>query len=151
MKRCFLLTVCVLIAWTLHVPAAEEKPAKTDAKQIVGKWTVVGFELDGMVLPDAAVKKANIAMTISDKKIVLKTAQKEQSVSYKLAPDKKPKEIDTVDLDGAQKGKVTLGIYHLDGDTLKMCMKANGKGRPTEFASKKGSGIIVLIMKREKQ
>ena len=50
-------------------------------------------------------------------------------------------------LDNPNRKEVWLGIYQLDGDTLKWCVKR--KGRPTEFAT--GDGAFLLILKRQKQ
>ena len=52
-----------------------------------------------------------------------------------------------IDLTGFPKPDVKmLGIYELDGNTLKICV---GKSkRPTEFASKPGSKTGVLVLRR---
>ena len=41
-----------------------------------------------------------------------------------------------------------LGIYEIDGDTLKWCVDNRQKERPTEF--KTGGGHYLLILKRKK-
>ncbi len=49
--------------------------------------------------------------------------------------------IDYLDnLSGANKGKSQEGIYELKGKSLRICMGAPGKPRPTTFESKKGDG-----------
>ena len=48
------------------------------------------------------------------------------------------------------KGKTTLSIYEIEGDTLKICSVEPGKDRPTEFSSKPGSGHFLRVFKREK-
>ena len=59
--------------------------------------------------------------------------------------DKKPKAID-VDMDG----NVGEGIYQLDGDNLKLIHGEAGDPRPTEFVSKEGSRLTLMVLKRSK-
>jgi hypothetical protein len=46
-------------------------------------------------------------------------------------------------------GNVEKGIYRLDADTLKIVHGEVGEARPNEFP-KAGSGLTVLVLKREK-
>jgi uncharacterized protein (TIGR03067 family) len=67
-----------------------------------------------------------------------------------LDPTKKPKTIDYTMTEGVNKGKQQLGIYELDGDTLKSCFAAPGAERPTDFTGKEGEHRTVSIWKRSK-
>ena len=49
------------------------------------------------------------------------------------------------------KGKTALGIYELEGDTLKLCYSQPGKDRPKEFTAAKGSGQAMSVWKRDKK
>jgi hypothetical protein len=49
-----------------------------------------------------------------------------------------------------EKGGI-LAVYELKGDTLRVCWAPLEKPRPTEFASKPGSGYSLVELKREKQ
>src|SRR4051812_29627697 len=42
----------------------------------------------------------------------------------------------------------TLGIYSLDGDVLCYCVAPPGRPRPAEFATKKGDGHTLVVLKR---
>lgn len=49
------------------------------------------------------------------------------------------------------KGTTSLGIYELDGDTLKVCRTwSDNDTRPTEFAAGKDGKLILSEFKREK-
>lgn len=43
----------------------------------------------------------------------------------------------------------TLGIYELRGDTLVLCYSIPGEPRPTEFASKAGTRLQLVTLKRD--
>jgi len=58
--------------------------------------------------------------------------------------------IDITAPEGEQAGKTSKGIYHLEGDTLKMCYAVPDKDRPKDFESKPGSGLTLVIWKRSK-
>jgi uncharacterized protein (TIGR03067 family) len=68
---------------------------------------------------------------------------------YHLDPTKSPKTIDIVTLGGAR--KTALGLYQLDGDTLKLCLSldpAKVSERPKEFGSREGESRVVVTLKR---
>ena len=71
-------------------------------------------------------------------------------VTFKLDPTQKLKEMDaTGGVLPAKKDRTFLGIYELDGDTLKWCVDNRRKERPTEFRT--ANGAYLLILKRRKK
>ena len=50
---------------------------------------------------------------------------------------------------GPNQGKTILAIIEIDGDSMKACYDMEGKGRPTEFSTKEGSGHVLILYKRE--
>jgi hypothetical protein len=55
-------------------------------------------------------------------------------------------------LSGPEKGYTALGIYELDGDTLRICHTWKGqRKRPEKFAIAEGSGLVLAVWKREKK
>jgi uncharacterized protein (TIGR03067 family) len=64
-----------------------------------------------------------------------------------IDPLMKPKAMDL----RSERGKdITLAIYELKCDTLRVCCSPLGKPRPTEFASQPGSGHSLIVLKRAK-
>ncbi len=89
-------------------------------------------------------------MTVEGRKHTLKYVDAPQgTVTITIDPTTKPKRYDMTETEGPQKGQVLLGIYELEGDTWKYCQNKTGKGRPTEFSGKAGSGWVLVIMKKE--
>jgi hypothetical protein len=50
--------------------------------------------------------------------------------------------MDVIITEGREQGAVNLGIYMLDGDTLRLCI---GKTRPQKFESVAGAGDLLLL------
>ena len=51
-----------------------------------------------------------------------------------------------------ENGGTFLGIYKLERDTLTVCLgDENDNDRPTEFASKEGTKVMLLVLQREKK
>jgi uncharacterized protein (TIGR03067 family) len=68
--------------------------------------------------------------------------------TYRLKPDQQPQEIELTWMEFSNKGKVQLGIYRLDGDTLKICVSQIGNKRPKEFKSREEPRQSLLTLKR---
>jgi uncharacterized protein (TIGR03067 family) len=70
--------------------------------------------------------------------------------TQKLDATKKPKQIDAQDAEGPTVGS-NHGIYEFttDGD-FRVCFAAPGKDRPTEFATKPGSGHFMHLWRKAK-
>ena len=113
-----------------------------DANKMQGSWTIVSSLDDGQDVKNEIGGRVRI----SDTEIILDFTEKKDSLSYKLDPSKSPKWIDLIGK------KVTyLGIYELDGDTLKICFSESGKERSTKFESLKNTqNDRLIVLKRMK-
>lgn len=139
----------VLSALALVAADAPSDAAKIDLEKMQGKWAVVTLENDGKALAAEAAKA--YTFTVKGDRYTLKGGDDNYQGVLKLDPSKKPKALDAsfVDADGKDKGKAQ-GIYDLDGDKLRIAWREKGDGRPTDFASKPGSGDRFIVLKREK-
>ncbi len=68
---------------------------------------------------------------------------------FTLDLTKKPWRMDALVTRGSDKGQTYLGIFALEGDTLKWCVSTPGGERPTKFATE-GSAFC-LALKRQKK
>jgi uncharacterized protein (TIGR03067 family) len=69
----------------------------------------------------------------------------------KIDATKNPKTIDIEITAGEYKGVMYLGIYELDGDTLRICFALPDRPeRPTDFSASKGTVRAFSEFKREK-
>jgi uncharacterized protein (TIGR03067 family) len=128
-------------------PLTEEQ--KAELKKMSGTFAVIVFERDGRKSPEEELKKMKVKQegakwSFTDEDDVTEGIDR-------VFPDKKPKEIESTYTTGSNKGKKVLGIYEIEGDTIKYCWAEPDKPRPKEFASKAGSEITLMVLKRVKE
>ena len=130
--------------------ADDKVDLEKEVRKFQGIWTFESSNAGGKDLP-AGELKGLILTFEGDKHTVKKDDQVIQVGTQKLDPSKSPKTIDVTLTEGLNKGTVMLGIYEIDGDTLKVCFDFEGKKRPTEFKSAPGSANFVNVHKRVKK
>ena len=136
-----------LAAMTISPGRAEDDPAiKTDLARLEGEWSMVSGSADGQPMPETMVAGSK-RVCKGDQTSVTVGGQLFMKAKFTLDPSKKPKTIDYLMTGGPTKGKKQLGIYELDGDTVKFCFAAPGSERPTDF--KPGERRTSSVWKRE--
>src|SRR5262249_26169293 len=121
---------------------------KAEGKKLQGTWVVVSCEGDGEKVPKEILEKEVVRFVIGPDTITIKVdGESKGEDRYTLNPNADPKTIDLSDTEGRK----ALGIYSLEGDKLRICWTERGKARPTEFATKPGSGFDLFVLKREKK
>src|SRR5205823_5391450 len=96
---------------------ADEAAIKKDQEALQGTWSVVKAVKDGETLPDAEREKMQIV--IKGDQLIVKTGTRDEAVTFKIDPSKKPATMDMVPK--IDKPPVVLGIYQLDKDKLSLC------------------------------
>jgi uncharacterized protein (TIGR03067 family) len=124
---------------------------KADLDKLQGNWrTTAAWSAKGRPVPEDVLKTSFIKIE-KDQMIATMYDRPGPSQTIRLDPSQTPKVIDCTfnEGDGNLKGQVWLGIYELDGDTLKMATDhSSRKVRPTGFET--GAGWGVAIYKRVK-
>jgi uncharacterized protein (TIGR03067 family) len=123
---------------------------KKDKEQLQGTWQLTKVLADGAEVDPKLLQGKTLVVEGDRMTTVFPLGGKEerQKGTYKLAPAKKPKEIDVTADEGPEKGVKTLGIYDLQGDTLKLAL--NKDKRPTEFTAPQKSSTAVFFFRRAK-
>jgi uncharacterized protein (TIGR03067 family) len=135
-------------ALLLAADIPDESLVKQDLKKLEGTWKCISLEVGGKKLPDEKLKETNLRLVVKGDKWIIKSANLESEVSYKIDPTKKPKAIDTKH----PKGKTNLGIYELEGDRLKFCDAGHAdRERPKEFTSEAGTPQSLWVFERVKK
>jgi RNA polymerase sigma factor (sigma-70 family) len=124
-------------------PAAAKDKGPKDEKKILGTWVYKSVK-SGLKVREEVVKAFRTTLT-ADGKFTADYGRGEYGGTYKLDPARKPKEMTL----RSDKGETILAIYKLEGDTLTICM---GKDeRPTEFAVKEGTQVVLWVLQRKKK
>jgi uncharacterized protein (TIGR03067 family) len=130
--------------------AFADETKKKDEDRFQGTWSVVKFEAPG---EETQLEKERVAkMSIVFKGDAMEShldGTVRESYRIKLDASKKPRHIDILDM--RPKRSPLLGIYEIDGDTLKICWNKTDaeKGRPTEFSSTATNKCHLIILKRK--
>jgi RNA polymerase sigma factor (sigma-70 family) len=123
-----------------------EKDGK-DAQRLQGTWVCVSLVIDGKTAAPERVKTTKLFLTNKryrterDGKVLFDS-------TYTIDPGKDPKWMDIMGQEDFA-GKLTHGIYRLEGDRLTLCYPRSEKARPTAFESTKGSGRTLVVFRRE--
>ena len=137
----------VAVVWLVGADAPADA-VKKDMALFAGEWSMVSGERDGEAIPEMYLKSGKrvfkdgeVTVTLGDMLLM--------KAKVTLDPAAKPKTIDYDVSDGVLKGKKQLGIYEIDGDTVKFCFVAPDKERPTDFTTKAGSGRSSSVWKKK--
>jgi uncharacterized protein (TIGR03067 family) len=156
MPRHFSVSFCVLV-FGLGLAHARPPGRQQGWKELAGAWQPHSRESEGkkeIVPKDVA---DNLELVISENMVVVKEDGKVNNLKFsvKILIDKSPAWVDfivTAAGDTPDVMKTCPGIYKLEGDTLTVCYRephADVK-RPTEFATKKGDDVILVVFKKKK-
>jgi uncharacterized protein (TIGR03067 family) len=128
---------------------ADDPP--TERKAILGAWTIVAGEEEGKPLPTRVF--TGQVITFNDTTYVIKIDDRlVEKGTYALDPAKDPKAFDLkITESETDRDKSQLGIYKLQGDTLKMSFSRPGATtRPKRFETTPESATFTLELKRRR-
>jgi uncharacterized protein (TIGR03067 family) len=123
---------------------------KKEMALLEGTWSMVSGEKEGEKLPEDLLKDAKRSVTGGVTTISI-GGQVFLKAKFTVDPSKKPKTIDYTVLEGPNKDMKQLGIYELDGDTVKFCFAGPGQDRPKEFSTKAGDTRTLSTWKKDKK
>jgi uncharacterized protein (TIGR03067 family) len=144
----------LLLSLTVAMLGAEgpgEDASRKDLEKMQGDWQAAKMVIDGFQLPDDDAQ-ALFRTVKRDHYTVFRFDKPRGQGTMTLDATKKPKTIDAQP--AGPPGKMPplmLGIYEIDGTTLKLCFSAPGKQRPTDFSAKVGSGNTLTVWVLEKK
>ena len=142
-----LLAASLFASALVAAPVPKEKEKLKDEDAIVGTWSIDNFDAAGDK-PPPPDQVAAIRFVFAEKGVFKMTGGPPErgEGTFKLDPAAKTKTID-ITLDG----KKMLGLYELDGDTLKMCIpNSPDSPRPEEMKADGKARIAVVTFKRVK-
>ena len=122
-----------------------------DAAAVQGDWVCVAATVDGKALDEKVTSRLRLVLT-ADR---FRTQRGDEEVlfdsTYRLDSGHDPKQIEMTGTEGEAAGRQALGIYALEGDTLRICYTMPGAERPKEFESKPGSKAFLVTWTRDRK
>jgi uncharacterized protein (TIGR03067 family) len=143
------LLACVAVGLFFGAEAPKDD-MKKDNEKLQGTWKAVTAQQRGESQDDAQEHRLIFS---GDEFSVRKGEEMMIKGKFNIDSSKKPKEIDMEFTEAKREnltGKTALGIYELDGDTLKWCWNKPGAERPKRFSSEAGTKHLLVTLKRDK-
>jgi uncharacterized protein (TIGR03067 family) len=125
---------------------AESGEAKGVLKQMAGTWEVAFRGFNGRLDPEVHV--GSRSAILADGSLIPEGQERKEPVRWviRIDPTARPRTIDLI----SPRGRVTEGIYELDGDELHICYALEGMPRPTDFTYPLNGGQVYQLWRRVK-
>jgi uncharacterized protein (TIGR03067 family) len=115
--------------------------------RLQGDWEMVSGAMGGQPFPPEFAPTGRRQVR-GDLVTVALAGQQFLMAKFAVDPMATPKSMDYVLLAGPAKGKAQLGIYALDGETLRVCSARPGRPRPAEFASSADNECTLSVWRK---
>ncbi len=124
----------------------EPDKAREALEQLGGVWQATAVEHNGRKLSAEAVLPFKVR--ISDSWIKFESGRDSYDATIRLDPSQKPKVMWLTS--SRVKAPPVRGIYKLEDGRLTICVDNDeGKAEPSEFATRPGSGLTLLVLERQ--
>jgi len=151
-KRPTPVTVAASLGGSVSAPPpAVVLPGDAEVAAFRGTWIATAVTIDGDKATDDEVAKVKLTMDLTGFTLVLPTTHKQGptwTIRTELTTKLRATNLKKIDF-LANDGSTLEAIYEINGDTLKLCLSQDDGPRPTDFAAKKDSKRILLILKRQ--
>src|SRR5262245_55020919 len=121
-----------------------ETDLRKELEKLQGAWQLVSAEADGKKAPQEQIKNVRVVIRGEKHTVFFGDKVVAREIAFQIDITKKPKAVD----DLLPTGQRILGIYELQGDTLRSCVAPAGKERPTRFSAEAGSGHTLRVFRR---
>jgi uncharacterized protein (TIGR03067 family) len=115
-------------------------------KRLQGEWSPTRLVRDGMTMPDEWLGFGSRTTTGNETKVTF-GGQVMAHAKMRIDESTSPMAVDYLNLSGAQKGKISLGILDWVGDEARFLIAGPGLPRPADFGAE-GKGLTLSVWKR---
>lgn len=115
-------------------------------RALEGTWEIATLEMDGAAMPAAMVATSRVL--IDGDRFRTETPGVVYEGIFTIDVEAEPHTIDIDFVEGPEAGNRNLGVYSLDGDTMRLCLDMTGAARPKAFRTSPGSGHAFETLRR---
>jgi RNA polymerase sigma factor (sigma-70 family) len=143
----------IFVAQPAATAGPDDKPGLVDPKTgqklapdldgLQGKWIVTSLHADGKEKEEANFS----TLTFHGDNMLLKKRPDHDGDEYKIRFDLSAS---PARIDFTKGGHTSPGIFELNGDKLRICLREKGGERPSEFVSERGSNLTLIELRRDK-
>lgn len=139
-----ILVTCAALCVAADAPVGNDDDAK-----LKGLWAMTSVTVRGVRQPDDPTAGALITALDGESYLQKRGSEILEEGTYEIDPVKTPRAIDFVIKSGADSGKRRLGIYELEGNTLKVAVASvTASKRPKDFGASRSSDVSVIVSRR---
>jgi RNA polymerase sigma factor (sigma-70 family) len=126
----------------------DPKKAPEDQQRMQGAWRAITLEHNGDKFSPEATRK--FRLIIKGNTITFNPDTEKRQATFRLDPTHRPKTIWLTPKGASDAGRRVNGIYDIEEWRLRICVDNDeGKAIPTDFATKAGSGLTLIVLERE--
>jgi uncharacterized protein (TIGR03067 family) len=107
-------------------------------RALEGTWAFAYLEIDGQEMPGSLTAQSRLL--IDGDRFRTESPEATYEGVFNIDVEADPPAIDIEFVAGPEAGNRNLGIFHLAGDQLDLCLDLNGRPRPADFRTAPGSG-----------
>ena len=129
---CLFALLMLVFPWSV---AADD--AKKELDKFQGTWTSVSYEIGGTKIEGDDLRAVVSSIVFKESAFEWKSGQSSSEKGLiKIDVSKDPKHIDFVyESDTGTKTTAWVGIYSIEGDTFKLCVRPGMGDRPKDFST----------------
>jgi len=128
-------------------PADFDIPMTPLLRRLEGEWAAVELVRDGTTMPAEWLSFGSRVATGNDVKVVF-GGQTMVHAKVRIDDGVTPIAVDYLNLGGAARGRISLGIMDWVGEDARFLMAAPGHPRPSSFPSNPGTGLTLSRWRR---
>ncbi len=115
-------------------------------RALEGTWEIATLELDGAAMPPSMVSTSRVLIDGDRFRSEMPGSLYEGVFTIDVETD--PHRIDIDFAQGPEAGNRNMGVFRLEGDTMRLCLDTTGAGRPADFRTSPGSGHALETLRR---
>jgi len=118
-------------------------------RSLEGTWAFTSLQIESMTIPPESLTQSKLV--INGDRFNMLSPEADYLGIFDIDIEATPNTIDIDFIEGPEEGNSSYGIFHLEGNDLRICLGLAGASRPTEFVARPGTQHALETLKRVSQ